>query len=76
MQEFQFLQQFKLNFRHKLGKKHIISDVLGHLVNVNISHIDLQYLELNALITYNTILAKIYLALVSQLLASYKVDLW
>ena len=72
----QFLQQFKLNVYYKLDKEYIILNALSRLTNANIGHADSHYSELNALFTYSTMLAKLHLALVSQILAGYKADLW
>lgn len=70
----QFLQQFKLDVRHKPGKKHIISDMLSHLTSTNGGPIDPSYLELNALFMYNTTLVEIHHTLVSRILAGYEFD--
>ncbi len=52
----QFLQQFKLDIRHKPGKEHIIPDALSRLTSANTGHADLHHSELDALFTYNTTL--------------------
>lgn len=72
----QFLRQFKLNVRHKPGKKHIISDALSRLASANTCQSDSQYSELDALFIYNPTLVEIHPALVSQILAGYKADPW
>ena len=71
----QFLQQFKLNVRHKSGKEHIIPDALSRLANSNIGTADLSYLELDALYVYNTTLIEIHPNLVSRILVGYDSDL-
>lgn len=58
----QFFRQFWLVVRHKPGKKYIIFDILSGFPSTNIDlFIDgfASYLELNALFTYFTTLAKI-----------------
>ncbi len=70
----QFLQQFKLEVRHKPGKEHIIPDVLSRLASSNIGYADLQPSELDALFTYNTTLVKLHPNLISRILAGYKAD--
>ncbi len=72
----QFLQQFKLDIRHKPGKEHIIPDALSHLASTNTCHPDPQYSELDALFTYNATLVVIHLVLVSRILAGYGADPW
>lgn len=76
VQTSQFLQQFKLNIRHKPGKEHIIPDALSWVASVKIRHPDLQHSRLDALFTYNTTLVKKYPALVSQILIGYKANPW
>lgn len=76
VQASQFLQQFKLDIWHKPGREHIIPNVLSRLANANTRYPNLLYSELDILFTYNTTLIKIYPALVSQILAGYKEDLW
>lgn len=71
-----FLQQFKLDVCYKLNKEHIIPDALSQFASTNTYQADLQHLELDALFTYNATLVKIYLILVSQILAGYKMDPW
>ncbi len=73
---FQFLLQFKLNIRHKLGKEHVIPDVLSRLASTNTCHADLQHSEFDALFTYNATLVEIHPVLVSRILADYKADPW
>lgn len=73
---FQFIKQFKLNIRHKLGKKHIILDILSHLTSVKIIFADSLYLELDALFLYNITLVEIYLTLLSKILVEYNLDAW
>ncbi len=72
----QFLQQFKLDVRHKPGKEHIIPDALSRLASANTQHPDPQHSELDALFTYNTTLVEMHPALVSQILAGYQADPW
>ncbi len=72
----QFLQQFKLDVRHKPGKEHIIPDALSRLASTNTCHPDPQHLELDAYFTYNATLVEIHPVLVSRILAGYGVDPW
>ena len=72
----QFLQQFRLDVRHKLRKEHIVPDALSRLASANSSPTDVRHSELDALFLYNTTLVKIHPMLVSQILASYDVDPW
>lgn len=73
---FQFLQQFKLKVRHKLGKEHIIPNTLSHLASFNTGYTDSQHSELDTLFTYSTMLVKLYPTLISRILASYEADPW
>ena len=70
----QFLQQFKLDIRHKPGKEHIIPDALSRLASTNVSYTDPSYSEFDALFTYNTTLIEIHLGLVSRILTGYVDD--
>ena len=70
----QFLQQFRLDFRYKPGKEHIIPDALSRLTNTNIGCTNPFYSELDILFTYNTTLVKIHPILISRILASYEYD--
>ena len=70
----QFLLQFKLNVRHKLGKKHIIPDALSQLASANISQANPSYSKLDTLFTYNTTFVEICLELMSRILAGYEDD--
>lgn len=72
----QFLQQFKLDVRHKPGKEYIIPNALSRLASSNIGTADLSYSELDALYVYNTTLIKIHPNLVSRILAGYDSDPW
>lgn len=72
----QFLQQFRLDVRHKSGKENIIPDALSHLVNTAPPPTNPQYSELDALYIYNTTLIEIHPHLVSQILARYNSDAW
>ena len=72
----QFLQQFKLDVRHKPGKEHIIPDTLSRLASSNIGTIEPSYSELDALFFYNTTLVEIYPTLVSRIIAGYNADAW
>ena len=72
----QFLQQFRLDVRHKPEKKNIVPDALSRLANANSSSTDARHSELDALFLYNTTLVEIYPTLVSQILASYDADPW
>lgn len=72
----QFLQQFKLDVRHKPGKEHIIPDALSRLANVNTDTAESSYSKLNALFLYITTLVEIHLTLVSRIIARYKADAW
>ena len=76
VQASQFLQQFKLDICHKPGKNHIIPNALSRLASANTRYLEPQHSELDALFTYNTMLVKIHLALVSQILVGYKADPW
>ena len=50
----QFLRQFNLNIKHKFEKKHIISNALSKLINLNFDkNISSDHFELDAL--HNTI---------------------
>lgn len=70
----QFLQQFKLDVRHKPGKEHIIPDALSRLASANVGQADPSYSELDALFTYNTTLVEICPELISRILAGYEAD--
>lgn len=70
----QFLHQFKLDVQYKSDKEHIVSDALNRLASTNGGCTDPSYFELDALFTYNTPSIKIYLSLVSKILASYEDD--
>ncbi len=72
----QFLQQFKLEVRHKPGKEQIIPDALSRLASSNTGHADPQHSELNALFTYSTTLVKLHPTLISRILAGYEADPW
>lgn len=72
----QFLQQFKLNVRHKPKKEHIISNTLSRLTSAGAAHGDPHYSELNVLYVYNITFIEIYPNLVSQILAGYNSNLW
>lgn len=72
----QFLQQFKLDVRHKPGKEHIVSDALSRLASANSPSTDTRYSELDALFLYNTTLVKIHPTQVSRILAGYDADPW
>lgn len=72
----EFLQQFKLDVKHKPGKEHIIPDALSRLANATPTPTDPHYSELDALYIYNTTLIEIYPHLVSRILAGYNSDPW
>ena len=72
----QFLQQFKLNVRHKPGKEHIIPDALNRLASTNSPPTDARHSELDALFVYNIKLIKIHPTLMSQILAGYDANPW
>lgn len=72
----QFLQQFRLDVRHKPGKEHIIPDALSRLANATPTPTDPHYSELDALYIYNITLIKIHPHLVSRILAGYDSDPW
>ncbi len=72
----QFLQQFKLEVRHKPGKEHIIPDALSRLASSNTGHADPQHSELDALFAYNTTLVELHPTLISRILAGYEADPW
>ena len=70
----QFLQQFKLDVRHKPGKEHIIPNVLNQLARANVGQAYPSYSELAALFIYNTTFVEIWPKLISRILAGYKAD--
>ena len=70
----QFLQQFRLDVRHKPGKEHIIPDVLSRLASTNVGCSDASHTELDALFTYNATLIEIHPDLISRILAGYEDD--
>lgn len=70
----QFLQQFKLDIRHKPEKQHIIPNALSRLTNTNIGLADSDYLELDTLFMYNITVIEIHPTLVSQILIRYKAN--
>ena len=72
----QFLQQFKLDVRHKPGKEYIIPDILSRLASSNIGTTEPSYFELDALFLYNTTLVEIHPTLVSRIIAGYNADAW
>lgn len=73
----QFLQQFKLDVRHKPEKAHIIPDALSRLASVNVGQADLSYSELDTLFAYSTTLVEIHPELISRIFAGYKAnDYW
>ena len=52
MRASQFLRQFRLDIRHKLGKEHIIPDALSRLASTNYDSLSAKedgYLELDVL---------------------------
>lgn len=61
---------------HKPGKEHIVPNALSRLAsaNTNLSLEDLNYLELDALFTYNTTLIDIHPDLVKEIVKGYKTD--
>ena len=52
----------------------MIFDALSRLAYINVGSADLFYFELDALFTYNTTLVKIYLSLISRILAGCEDD--
>ncbi len=70
----QFLQQFRLDVRHKPGKEHIIPDALSRLASMNVGCSDPAHLELDASFTYNATLIEIHPNLISRILAGYEDD--
>ena len=70
----QFLQQFKLDVRHKPVKEHIIPDALSRLASTNVGCSNPFQSELDALFTYNATLIEIHPNLISRILAGYKDD--
>lgn len=72
----QFLQQFNLNVYYKLGREHIIPDTLSRFASGKIPSTNPQHSELDALFIYNITLIKIYLTIMSWILAGYKTDPW
>ncbi len=61
----QFLQQFKLNVRHKPGKEHIVPDALSRLASANTGQVDPHHSELDVLFAYSTTLVKLHPTLIS-----------
>ena len=76
VQASQFLQQFRLDVRHKLGKKHIVPDTLSRLASANSPPRNIRHSELDQLFFYNTTLAEIHSTLVSRILTGYDADPW
>ncbi len=72
----QFLRQFHLIVRHKLGKEHIIPDALSRLACANNSGHDPEYSELDVLFVYYTTLMQINLDLVKRILDGYTSNEW
>lgn len=72
----QFLQQFKLDVRHKPGKEHVIPDALSRLASANAAPMNSHHSELDALFVYNATLVEIHPTLVSRILAGYDSDPW
>ena len=72
----QFLQQFKLEVRHKPGNEHIIPDALSRLASANAALTIPHHSEFDALFVYNATLIEIHPALVSRILAGYDSDPW
>ena len=72
----QFLQQFRLDVRHKPSKEHIIPNALSQLASTNVGCSDPSHSELDVLFTYNTTLIEIHPTLVSRILAGYNADPW
>lgn len=70
----QFLQQFRLDVRHKPGKEHIIPDALSRLASTNVGCSDASHSELDALFMYNATLIEIHPDLTSRILAGYEDD--
>lgn len=67
------LQLIKLHIQHKLGKKHIILDVLSRLANKYICSTNTFYLKLDTLFVYNTTLV---IDLISKIIIGYNADAW
>lgn len=76
VQASQFLQQFKLEVRHKPGKEHIIPNALNRLASAAPSPTNSQCSELDALYVYNITLIYIQPHLVSRILAGYDSNPW
>lgn len=70
----QFLQQFKLDIRHKQGKEHIVPEALSRLASAGAPPADLHYSELDVLFLYNITLVEIHPTLVSRIIAGYNAD--
>ncbi len=70
----QYLQQFKLDVRHKPGKEYIIPDALSRLASANIGQADPSYSTFDAIFTYNTTLVEIHPELISRILAGYEAN--
>lgn len=72
----QFLQQFKLDVRHKPRKEYIIPDALSCLASAGAPPVDPHYLELDVLFLYNTTLVEIHPTLISRIIVGYNADAW
>ena len=70
----QFLQQFRLDVRHKPCKGQIIPDALSCLASTNVGCANASHSELDALFTYNTTLIEIHPNLISRILVGYEDD--
>lgn len=71
---YQFLQQFKLNVRHKLKKKYIIVNILNQLANINCDLTNPSHSEFEAFFVYNITLVEIYSTLMARIPAKYNTD--
>lgn len=54
--------------RYKANKEQIIPDALSRFASANTPYANLYHSKFDALFTYNTMLVKIYLFLISQIL--------
>lgn len=76
--ESQFFCQFRLGVRHKPGREYTVPDVLSRLASKNENHSwsGDDYLKLDALFLYFTILVDINPELLERIMREYKADVW
>lgn len=56
MKTFTYLSQFRLNVRYRLDKTHIILDVLSRLFSKNINDEEIDSLDVNFYVYYETLI--------------------